>query len=80
VYFLTGKRNPTRILFDFFDADAPQYNQGILDALNSMEVKVVAISTDPWFSRPMNPALARAIAMRFPESQLIGKFELRWRP
>lgn len=80
VYFLTGKRNPTRILFDFFDADAPQYNQGVLDALNSMQVKVVAISTDPWFSRPMNPALARAIAMRFPESQLIGKFELRWRP
>ncbi len=80
VYFLAGKRNPTRILFDFFDADAANYNQRILDAIDRTQVKAVAISTNPWFSRPMNAALVRALAMRFPESQIVGDFEIRWRP
>jgi hypothetical protein len=78
VYFLSGLRNPTRTLFDFFD-DPQGHTQRVLDAIESHGVNVVAIQTEPAFSNDMAPDLVTALRQRFPHSDEIGNFELRWR-
>lgn len=78
VYFLAGKRNPTPTLFDFFDADRPGYNQRVLDALDRDHVTVVTILLKPWFSRPLSPELIHALEVRYPYSEQIGRFQVRW--
>ncbi len=79
VYFLAGKQNPTPTLFDFFDQSAGR-TQRILDAIESHQVKAVAILTRPAFSPPMAPDLLQALRERYPDSEKIGQFEVRWRP
>ncbi len=79
VYFLSGLRNPTPILFDFFDEPAGRTAR-ILSALETHHVKVVAILTQPPFSGPLEPDLKAALTERFPDSTLLGRFEVRWRP
>jgi hypothetical protein len=78
VYFLAGKRNPTRTLFDFFD-DNTNRSQNILDAIARNRVNVVAIREQPYFSQPMRPELIQALAVRFPNAQIVGEFQVRWR-
>lgn len=79
VYFLSGKQNPTRTLFDFFDPPEGR-SERILATLESHQVKVAAILTQPAFSPPMASDLQAALRERFPNSAKIGKFEVRWRP
>ncbi|HVO80646.1 MAG TPA: glycosyltransferase family 39 protein [Terriglobales bacterium] len=79
VYFLSGKRNPTRTLFDFFDPPEGRTPR-ILATLDSRQVKVAAILLQPAFSPPMASDLLAALRERFPNAAKIGKFEVRWRP
>jgi hypothetical protein len=79
VYFLTGKQNPTRTLFDFFDPPAGR-TERILATIESHQVKVAAILSQPAFSPAMASDLQTALRERFPNSARIGKFEVRWRP
>ena len=78
VYFLAGRRNPTRTLFDFFD-DPERRTERILHALKERDVRVVAINHYPDFSGPMHPELHAALVREYPEVAAIGKFEVRWR-
>jgi len=78
VYFLTGKRNPARTLFDFFDS-APDRDQRVLNALDRDHVNLIAISTEPPFSPPLEPALLKALVQRYPSSEMVGRFQIRWR-
>jgi hypothetical protein len=79
VYFLAGKRSPTRTLFDFLDQDAVNRNRNILDAIARNRVNVVAIRKHPYFSQPLSPQLLQALATQFPNSQSVGEFQVRWR-
>jgi len=79
VYFLAGKRNPTRTLFDFLGRDTTNHNQNILDAIARNEVNVIAVREQPYFSRPLSPQLIQALAVKFPNSQAVGEFQVRWR-
>ena len=79
VYFLSGKQNPTRTLFDFFDPPEGRTAR-ILATLDLHQVKVAAILTQPAFSPPMASDLQAALRERFPNSARVGKFEVRWRP
>ncbi len=79
VYFLSRLRNPTRNIFDFLDKPAGRTAR-ILSALETHHVKVVAILTQPPFSGPLEPDLKAALTERFPDSTLVGRFEVRWRP
>lgn len=79
VYFLSGLRNPTRTLFDFFDEPTGR-KERILGAIDAHQVKVVAISRDPHFSAQLAPDLAAALAQRFPYSTNLDRFQVRWRP
>lgn len=78
VYFLSGLKNPTRTLFDFFDDPAGRTDR-ILSALERYGVNVVAINELPSFSGAIEPDLAAALAGRFPHTTGIGKFTVRWR-
>jgi hypothetical protein len=78
VYFLSGLESPTRHYFDYAE-DPRDYAKRTLSALDSLNVNVVAINSNPQFSGPMSPALYGAIEERFPHSAEIGKFQVRWK-
>ena len=79
VYFLSGKRNPTRTLFDFFDQDTPDRNRKILDTVDRHDVNVVAILTETYFSPSMNSELLRELTVRYPNVEIVGRFQVMWR-
>ncbi|HEV7242052.1 MAG TPA: hypothetical protein VGQ36_22670 [Thermoanaerobaculia bacterium] len=71
VYFLAGKRSPTRGFYDFLgvsDVDT------IID-----DVDVVVINHIPEFSPPVDDRVAAMLRQRFREGREIGPFEVRWR-
>jgi len=78
VYFLAGVRNPTRTIFDFFDEPVGR-TERVLGGLGPHDVQVIVILTRPPFSPPMAADLRAALVDRYPESQQVGRFEVRWR-
>lgn len=78
VYFLAGKRNPTRTLFDFFDDPATRVS-GVLSATDRHHVNVVVLHNQPPFSGFAPTALRDSLSRRFPNVERAGWFEIRWR-
>ncbi|HEY6807383.1 MAG TPA: hypothetical protein VI160_01250 [Gemmatimonadales bacterium] len=78
VYFLTGLRNPTRTLFDFFD-DSAGRTARILEALVRDSVRVIVVNRAPGFSAPPPPDLMAALVARYPTATSISRFDVRWR-
>jgi hypothetical protein len=78
VYFLAGMRNPTRVLFDFYD-DPKGRTDRIVQLLEEASVKVVVINRRPAFSPPIDPRLEALLQTRFPAEKQIEWFTLRWR-
>jgi hypothetical protein len=78
VNYLTGTRNPTRTLFDFFD-DPVNRTVRILARLDSTGVSTIVLNARPGFSGPVPADLAAALAVRYPHAESIGRFEVRWR-
>lgn len=78
VYFLSGLRNPTRTLFDFFD-DHLGRTPRILKELAAHDVTAIAINDQPEFSGPMPADLEAALDTRYPFAEQIGTFTVRWR-
>jgi hypothetical protein len=74
VYFLSGRRNATRAIFDFLGDGAAG------PAPIRPEVRVLVINTRPAFSPPLAPALVAQLRAAFPRGVIMDKFELRWRP
>ncbi|HEY5311050.1 MAG TPA: glycosyltransferase family 39 protein [Pirellulales bacterium] len=89
VYFLTGRRNPTRTFFDALDADygTPERDQRLLDTIERQQIDVVVLRNLVEFS-PLgaSPALQRELVRRFPHAKQIAVgrrrvpgFTVRWR-
>jgi hypothetical protein len=78
VYFLSGFRNPTRTMFDFFDEPADRTRR-ILGLLEGKAVNLVVLNAMPGHSERVSQDLAEAIAFRFPRRSVIGRFTVRWR-
>ena len=78
VYFLAGRRNPTRYFFDFLSDDYGQPDR-MIRLLKARDVQAVVLNDLPSFSRRPNESLRRAIADRYPHSERIGRFTLFWR-
>lgn len=78
IYFLTGLRNPTRSLFEFFDEPDGQ-RERVLAALEAKGVTAIVVNRLPEFSRPIDSAMHRELARRYPWAMDAGKFEVRWR-
>ena len=77
VYFLSGKRNPTPALFEFLRG--PPKPEIILPLLDGKAVSVVVLNRTPAFSGRVRRDVRRALEMRYPFSQVVGRFEVRWR-
>jgi hypothetical protein len=78
VYFLTGLRNPTRTLFDFFD-DPADRTARLLAALDRHGVTAIVLNRNPEFSAPISNAMYDVLSARFPSSAEAGHFQVRWR-
>ena len=78
VNFLTGTKNPTRTLFDFFD-DPVNRTSRILARLDTTGVTTVVLNRKPGFSGPVPPDLAAALVARYPRADSVGRFVIRWR-
>jgi hypothetical protein len=78
VYFLSGTRNPTGDLYEFLRG--PQ--RGVMETLQLIEhhhINLIVINRAPHFSGPIDPALETALESRFPHSEMVGRFVVRWR-
>jgi hypothetical protein len=78
IYFLAGLKNPTRSLFEFFD-DTTHRTERILTSLDRHGVTAIVLNSQPAFSPPITRGMYRELISRFPQSENIGFFQLRWR-
>lgn len=79
VYFLAGQRNPTRMLFDFFE-DAASRKEELLRWAADPSIKVLVVNTQPSFSDPYPKEWHDAMTKPFAAMEKVGKFEVWWRP
>ena len=78
IYFLTGLRNPTRSLFEFFD-DPTDRSARILKALDDRGVTAIVMNRRPVFSAPLTDDLITPLEERFPYAANAGPLQVRWR-
>ncbi len=78
VYFLSGLRNPTRSLFDFFD-DTTGRTKRVLEALDKHGVTAVVLNARPSFSPTPPDDLVAELEKRYPFAVNVGPFHVRWR-
>lgn len=79
IYFLSGLRNPTRSLFDFFD-DTTGRTARILQTLDSHGVTAIVLNRLVIFSPPPSDDLVAALEKRYPYAANVGPFHVRWIP
>jgi hypothetical protein len=77
VYFLSGLANPTRTLFEVFD-DPPSRPDQVMRMLEAHGVTAIVLSS-PSFSPPLSPEMFALVSARYPHSEYVGSFQLRWR-
>jgi hypothetical protein len=78
IYFLSGYRNPTRAVFDFFEDDHGS-RERVLRLLDSRPIRVVVLNRKPSFSGLLPADVQEALTNRFPKKEHIGDFEVLWR-
>lgn len=79
IYFLSGFQNPTPAVFDFLTA-ARQDAAWMEALLARAPVRVVVINTAPRFSPPMDHTVVELLEKRFPLSERVGRFVVRFTP
>lgn len=75
IYFLSGRRNPTRTLGEFFE-DPNGRAKRIAKLLDDKQVQLVVLNLEPSHSNKIDESLNAAIKRRFPKTVRIGHFEL----
>jgi hypothetical protein len=78
VYFLSGLRNPTRSLYEFFE-NPVGYQERTLALLDAHGITAVVVNQHPFFSAGITVGMYRAITSRYPHSRIVGPFDVRWR-
>jgi 4-amino-4-deoxy-L-arabinose transferase-like glycosyltransferase len=78
IYFLSGLRNPTRSLFDFFD-DTTGRTTRVLQALEQHGVTAIVLNASAAFSPAPTDDLVAALEKRYPFAANVGPFHVRWR-
>lgn len=73
IYFLSDRQNPTRTMYDFFDAPYER-TQRIATMLDAEEIRIVVVNMNPLFSNQMDRELQSTVRRRFPELHTIGPF------
>jgi hypothetical protein len=78
IYFLSGLRNPTRSLFEFFD-DSSYGDAQVLRALDAHGVTAIVLNSQPGFSKEISQRMYLQLAARYPHGQSFGPFLMLWR-
>jgi len=78
-YFLTGCRNATPDIFEFVSGPDGEAD-AILRRIDAAGVQVVVLSHQSGMSGPPPVRLEQGLSARFPQSEWIGPFEIRWKP
>lgn len=78
VYFLSGLRNPTRTIFDFFN-EPPTSTERVMKEIEGHDINEVVLLTTPAFSPAISTSLKQELEVRFPNWAAIGRFQVRWR-
>lgn len=79
VYFLTRSRNPTPVILDFLDRSGSTRGAKLVDLLDSGDISVVVVNRKPEQSPPLSRTEMLRIRALYPESEVVGDFEVRWR-
>jgi hypothetical protein len=77
-YFLTGLRNPTGTIYEFFHGRAGR-TERILRILEERRIPAVAIGSWGVFSCPPDQRLLIALRERYPDSAVVWHFTVRWK-
>jgi hypothetical protein len=84
IYFLSDLNNPTATISDLLDPDFLNplgRDQRILHALTNHDVNLVILGPgDRTLSGEIQPGLRALLDNHYPDSAMIGKFEVRWKP
>jgi hypothetical protein len=78
IYFLSNRRNPTRVMYDFFD-NRRNRTTALATMLSEQQVDVAVINLKPVFSPPIDARLDATIRARFPHRTRVGDFIVAWR-
>jgi len=78
VYFLSRRKNPTRVLYEFFDPVQPTPRQ-LLEHLTSTGVRVVVLNSRPEFSRPVSRELYTTLSEVYSQHTDVGWFRVLWK-
>ncbi len=76
IAFLSDRANPTRSLFEFFDA--PLTAPAMMALLDQRRVTAVVVNNKPWFSPRLAPDVLAALHLRFPSEEVVGPFLVLW--
>lgn len=79
VYFLAGKRNPTRTIFEAFDDSVSQTTANLRERLTRRDVRVVVFTDPDGAVRPMAADFRAWVDSTFPANEWVGRSEVRWR-
>ena len=77
VYFLSGRPNPTRILFEFL-VEEVERERTLAALLRDPTLTVAVVNTQPGFSPLLDGRLRQVLERRLPQSERVGRFEVRW--
>jgi hypothetical protein len=79
IYFLSGFRNPTRIVYDIFDTK-PNRNERILALVDDPAIAAVVVNQGREFSAPWEESLLQQIAARSEKIVRYGSFLVFFKP
>jgi hypothetical protein len=78
LYFLSGRTNPTRSLFDFIDTSDSARGASLLRSLRDRSVTAIAINVRPAFSDPLDVETLQRLRVLYPHHARVGRFDVRW--
>lgn len=73
IYFLANRRNPTRIMFDFFDAKE-LHDDRMIKLIDTLNIPVVVVNLSPQFSPRVTAKLGTVMNRSYPIRKRIGNF------
>lgn len=78
VYFLSGRRNPTRSFFEFMGEYSARA-ESLVPLLEATKIRLLVLNREPDFSSQPDLDLILALRTRYPKMSLIGEFVMMWR-